>query len=97
MDGWLTIGHEVRTFKPCDSNEALWSVGLSPGMKAIVAAYRQAPPDGQAYRPLFVVLAGELMDPPADGFGADYKEAFLAIHLVRVARGESGGYDNHRK
>lgn len=73
MDGWLTIGHEVRTFKPCDSNEALWSVGQSPAMKAIIAAYRQAPPDGQAYRPLFVVLAGELMDPPADGFGADYK------------------------
>ena len=94
MDGWLTIGHEVRTFQPCGRSEALWLVGHSPAMQAIVTAYRQALPGGKAYQPLFVVLAGELVDPPADGFGADYEKAFLATQLVRVARGESCDYDN---
>ena len=34
-----------------------------------------------------MVLAGELVGPPADGFGTDYKAAFLATQLVRVAPG----------
>lgn len=93
VEGWVSIGHEVRTFKPCDRNEVLWLVGQSPAMKEIVAAYRQALPDGKAYQPLFLVLAGELVDPPAEGFGAEYENAFLATRLVRVARGESCDHD----
>lgn len=89
MDGWLTIGHEVRTFRPCERSDALWLVGQSPVMKEIISAYRKALPDGKAYQPLFVVLTGKLVDPPTDGFGADYDGAFLATQLVRVAPGKS--------
>ena len=34
---------------------------------------------------LFMVLAGELVEAPADGFGADYEAAILATQLVQVA------------
>jgi hypothetical protein len=83
--GWVTIGHEVRSFKPCDGHNDLWLMGQSPALKAIMAAYRQAKPDPKKYRPVFMVLAGRQVDPPTHGFGADYDGAFLAARLVRVA------------
>ncbi|MGD8714099.1 MAG: hypothetical protein PVG70_06115 [Desulfobacterales bacterium] len=87
--GWVTIGHEVRSFEPCLGKEALWLMGQSPAIKEIMAAYRRALPNEKTYRPLFMVLSGELVGAPIDGFGADYDAAFLATHLVRVAPGES--------
>ena len=87
FEGWVTIGHEVRSFEPCGQNEPLWLMGRSPAIKAIIAAYRQALPDEKDYRPVFMVLAGKRVEPPTDGFGADYEIAFLATHLVWVTSG----------
>jgi hypothetical protein len=39
IQGWVIIGHEVRSFKPCDSEYDLWLMEQSPAMKAIRAAY----------------------------------------------------------
>jgi len=86
--GWVTIGHEVRSFEPCFGKQALWLMGHSPAIKEIVAAYRRALPNEKTYRSLFMILAGELVRAPAAGFGADYDAAFLATQLVRVAPGE---------
>lgn len=36
------------------------------------------------YRPVFMVLAGKRVEPPALGFGADYDSAFLATQFLRV-------------
>lgn len=52
-----------------------------------MAAYRRELPDDKDYRRLFMVLAGKWVEPPADGFGADYKAAFLVTDLLRVAPG----------
>lgn len=87
--GWVTIGHEVRSFKTCDGENDLWLMGQSPALKAIIAAYQQALHDHKDYRPLFMVLSGKQVEPPALGFGADYDAAFLAMHLVRVVPGAS--------
>lgn len=87
FEGWVTIGHEVRSFEPCGRNDPLWLMGQSPAIKEIIAAYRQALPIEKTYQPMFMVLAGKLLEPPADGFGAEYEAAFLATHLVRVAPG----------
>jgi hypothetical protein len=89
FEGWVTIGHEVRSFEPCFRKEALWLMGLSPALKEIIAAYRRALPNKKTYRSLFMVLTGGLVGPPADGFGADYEAAFYATQLVRVAPGEN--------
>ena len=89
FEGWVTIGHEVRSFEPCFQKEALWLMGHSPTLKEIMAAYRRALPNETTYRSLFMFLAGELVGTPADGFGADYEAAFHATHLVRVAPGEN--------
>jgi hypothetical protein len=87
IQGWVTIGHEVRSFKPCDSQVDLWLMGQSPALKAIIAAYRQAMPDPKHYRPVYMVLAGKQVESPAHGFGADYDGALLATRLVRVTPG----------
>lgn len=89
VEGWLTIGHEVRTFKPCDGEDNLWLMGQSPALNAIMAAYRRELSDQKNYRPLFMVLAGKQVKPPEDGFGAEYDAAFLATRLVRVTPGAS--------
>jgi hypothetical protein len=84
LEGWVTIGHEVRSFVPCSQNTDHWLLGSSPALSEIMAAYRQALPEARAYTPLFMILAGKFAEPPRDGFGADYEAAFLATALLGI-------------
>lgn len=84
VEGWVTIGHEVRSFRPCSDDRELWLLGRSPALDVIVEAHRDAIPSRGLYAPLFMVLTGTFADPPQDGFGADYGGAFLASRLVHV-------------
>ena len=84
LEGWVTIGHEVRSFLPCASKAQHWLAGNSPALKEIAAAYGRALPQARPYTPLFMSLAGNVQAPPSDGFGADYSTAFFATRLVRV-------------
>ena len=94
--GWVTIGHEVRAFKPCDYPIDLWLMGTSPALEAILAAYREAIPKQRDYRPLMMELVGKRVPSPVHGFGADYEGAFLATHLVRVSPEASCGTTSDR-
>ena len=84
VEGWVTIGHEVRSFLPCASRAEHWLMGNSQALKEIAAAYQKALPKARPYTPLFMSLAGKFETPPADGFGADYSTAFSATRLVRI-------------
>jgi len=84
VEGWVTIGHEVRSFTPCSQEKELWLPGNSPALNEVMAAYRKALPAPRPYTPLFMTLAGKTAGPPSDGFGADYKASFLAGQLVQV-------------
>ena len=84
LEGWVTIGHEVRAFRPCTSKEEHWLMGISPALKNIKTAYQKSLPGVRPYTPLFMSLAGSITAPPADGFGADYSGAFLAARLEKV-------------
>lgn len=84
LEGWVTIGHEVRSFLPCSNKTDHWLSGNSPALKEIMTAYQQALPAAKPYTPLFMTLAGKFTAAPADGFGADYSAAFLVTRLVRV-------------
>jgi len=85
LEGWVTIGHEVRSFLPCSGKTDLWLLGSSPALKEIMGAHRQALPDRKRYPPLFMILTGKYTARPADGFGAQYEGAFFATQLVRVS------------
>jgi hypothetical protein len=95
--GWVTIGHEVRSFRPCNGENDLWLMGSSPALKAIMAAYRQVLPDPKDYGSVIMLLSGQPVDPPAHGFGADYDGAFLATRLVRVIADSAEANDPYLK
>ena len=82
LEGWVTIGHEVRSFVPCSPNVDHWLLGDSPALSKIMADYRLALPEARPYTPLFMILTGKFAESPRDGFGADYEAAFLAAQLV---------------
>jgi hypothetical protein len=84
VEGWVTIGHEVRSFSPCSGKTDLWLLGNSPALGEIMAAHRQALADRKRYAPLFMVLAGRFAARPTDGYGADYEAAFFTTQLVRM-------------
>jgi hypothetical protein len=84
LEGWVTIGHEVRSFAPCSRTRELWLAGGAPALDNIMAAYRKALPTPAPYTPLFMTLAGKTTSPPSDGFGSDYDASFSAIQLVQV-------------
>ncbi len=87
-EGWVIIGHEVRSFLPCSDNRNLWLLGESPALPDIMAEYRRASADSLPYRPILMALVGMNAAPPKDGFGSDHETAFLATELIRVAPGE---------
>jgi hypothetical protein len=85
IEGWVTIGHEVRTIQPCSGDTELWLSGRSPVLETIKAAYSETlPPSAGPYTPVFMVLAGRLSEPPAQGFGADDSGALIATRLLQV-------------
>ena len=84
VEGWVTIGHEVRSFKSCLQKKELWLQGDSPALNQIMVAYDEVRPHPKLYLPLFMVLAGKTVIPPTYGFGAEYEAAFMATQLVRI-------------
>jgi hypothetical protein len=84
LQGWLVIGHEVVSFRPCGGKPELWLLGSSPALAAARAAYRTTLPDAAPYAPLFVSLVGRVTAAPLEGFGADYAGGFSASRLVQV-------------
>ncbi len=82
--GWLTIGHEVRSFQPCDEKNDLWLLGKSPALAKIISAYNETAADFPPYAPVFAILTGKKTVSPAVGFGADYKESLATTQLIKI-------------
>ena len=84
IDGWVTIGHEVRSFLPCSQERELWLPGNSPALNKVMATYRKALPGRIPYTPLFMTLTGKTTGFTPEGFGAEYEASFFASQLVHV-------------
>jgi hypothetical protein len=82
--GWLTIGHEVRSFLPCDEKDELWLKGNSQALAEIATAYREAMTDFPPYSPVFTLLTGKKIVPDKEGFGAEYRQTFLASRHINI-------------
>jgi hypothetical protein len=82
--GRLVIGHEVRSFKPCDSRVDFWISGDSPALQEIISGYYRFTEDSQPYTPLFAEIKGYTKAPPIDGFGADYDSAIVVSELINI-------------
>jgi len=84
VSGWVTLGHEVRSFLPCNRDTDHWLLGESPALPEMQSTYRNMMADARPYTPLFMVLTGNFGDPPSDGFGAEYAHAFVATGLIKA-------------
>ncbi len=82
--GWLILGHEVRSFLPCNEKDELWLAGNSPALAEIITAYRETMTDSPPYTPVYTILSGRKTAPPKDGFGAEYKQAIFTSKLIHL-------------
>ncbi len=89
LEGWVRIGHEVRSFQPCYQNTEYWIDGDSPALKAVVLKYLETLPGANSYTPLFMIIKGKVVQPPVEGFGAEYERAFFAVRLIRISKNGS--------
>lgn len=84
LRGHLVIGHEVRSFKPCDSEQDLWVIDETGGD---LAGLYETLTSG-VYQDLYAVVLGEVGPSPSDGFGADYAGS-VTVAALRHAAPES--------
>ena len=77
--GEVILGHEVREFKPCGEDAALWVI---PNPE-LASAYEEL--SHEPYSPVYVELRGGFGPSPATGFGADYEGQLTVLSLMRAA------------
>ena len=93
FNGWVVIGHEVRSFRPCSAGTELWLTGQSPVLETITTEYRKKiMRSEQPYAPLFTTLIGQIVDAPDQGFGANYPGALHVYRLIELRA--QGGCEN---
>ena len=81
MRGEVILGHEVREFKPCGEDVALWVIP-SP---ELVDAYEAL--SYEAYAPVYVELRGEFGPPPETGFRSRLRRT---AHCAQPDAGRAG-------
>lgn len=77
MEGWVVIGHEVRTFTPCGGAETLWLYGNSENMDRLRSEYARTTVGKSPYTPVWMRLSGRYTKSLGAGFAAEYPGAFL--------------------
>ena len=88
--GHLVLGHEVRSFKPCGSDQESWVLDRTGG--DLSGVYRKL--TNQPYQPIYVEVRGLTGPAPRDGFGAEYDNQ-LTIMELRRAGIETRGCDEN--
>ena len=84
--GQLVIGHEVRSFTPCDSEDALW-VSASPAiMQTLELAIEEFAATGP-YAPVYLQAIGSHRQRVSvEGFAADYAGEIEISEVLSVAQ-----------
>lgn len=88
--GLAVWGHEVREFRPCGSDAALWVVDET---RELWQRYREIASDSEPYTEVYVELRGEMGPPPFDGFGAEYPGMIRVTEVLDAGPASSGCTD----
>ena len=80
--GHIVFGHEVRSFRECGSEDALW-VDDQTGL--LWDVHQELAPKNQPYEEVFFSLLGRSGPPPRDGFGADYSGELVVEEILYAA------------
>jgi uncharacterized membrane protein len=79
--GYAVHGHEVRSFRPCESADALWVTGPADLLWKL---HKELTPNRSPYEEVFTVVEGIALPAPTDGFGADYPGAIQIDRVLYV-------------
>ena len=82
--GFLVLGLEVRSIKPCAEDRELWVIPTGELLEAYDAL------SGEPYAPVFVEVEALLSPSPETGFGADYQGLLTVRELRRAAPADEG-------
>lgn len=83
LHGFAVFGHEVRSFRPCYSEDTLW---VNDQTALLWDLYRELAPRVQPYEEVFFVLNATRCPPPEEGFGKDYSGGLLVEKILYAAR-----------
>jgi putative lipoprotein len=80
--GLAVHGHEVRSFRPCGSDDALWAIDP----QGVLWEVRdELVPSSEPYEEVFAVVAGRTGPAPTEGFGAEYPGRIDIDEVLYVA------------
>lgn len=83
VSGFAVHGHEVRAFRPCDTDEEVWAVdpsGLLWELHGDLALHREP------YEEVFAIVEGYMGPAPEEGFGAEYAATLEIAGVLYMAR-----------
>ena len=82
VEGFFVWGHEVRSFRPCGSEEELWAVGDPEVMEPLIAAHQQL--TDKPYQGVYVRFRGRMSDAERPGFAADFAGMFRVVKVLEI-------------
>ncbi len=83
VQGILTIGHEVRSFKDYQTDKEYWIIDKS---NILVKKYYETTGAGAVrYQPIFAVLKVAETSKPQDGFGSEYDGCYELKEIISLS------------
>jgi putative lipoprotein len=80
--GFAVHGHEVRSFRPCGSDEALWAIDPQGTLWEV---HNELVPHREPYEEVFAVVVGRTGPAPTEGLGAEYPGRLDIDEVLHVA------------
>ena len=86
LEGQLTLGHEVRTFKPCGSDKTFWVSDKTGKLKEF---YSKLTIGEKPYTQIFTEIEVKDKGKAKEGFPAEYESVYEVVNVLK-ARNISG-------
>lgn len=83
LSGKLTIGHEVRSFKPCGSDKEFW---VSDNTGELKKLYDKLTTDKKPYTPIFAEIEFIDKGKANEGFPADYESVYEVVNILKTGK-----------
>jgi len=81
LEGQLTLGHEVRTFKPCGSDKTFWVSDKTGKLKEF---YSKLTVGKKPYTPIFIEIEVKDKGKAKKGFPAEYESVYEVVNVLKA-------------
>ena len=81
LEGQLTLGHEVRTFKPCGSDKTFWVSDKTGKLKEL---YSKLTVGKKPYTPIFIEIEVKDKGKAKEGFPAEYESVYEVVNVLKA-------------